>query len=858
MQFVLTNRLTFISILLLGLSACGGGGSDAKPSQSENPSSSTVSSSSIAPLAAQNFAFSQGGPLNLQAGDVLTNQAVGNGNGVVTYVSSNTDVATVDTNGLVKIVGMGDSIITASKAADSKYLAATASYTIHAVSVNQTFSFAQSGQINLLAGASLANPAIGQGKGAIRYHSSNTDVATVDNNGLVNVIVVGAGTTVITAIKEADSYYNPATASYAINASGANQTLSFAQPGSLHVLANTTLTNVATGQGSSPVIYSSSNTKVAVVDASGQVNVVGGGNATITAFKAADNRYLEATNSYTLYSQLVNFVNKEPLAGVVGVTLFNQASGEGIGAITYSSSDTNVASVDSSGRVTLLNEGSAVITANKAADTNYLSASASYTAKAARSSQNVTFANTGPVNLLTGDTLTNPATAQSTGAISYSSSDINVVTVDNNGVATVVGGGTAIITAKAAADTRYLSAESSYTINANVPVAAWVGSNDTLVNFSATMAGMEFYRSNIDSCDLANYLSCTNGQMNLLNSSIITDSAARLDRTGYYVLKNGNQQANLTLKVDINDPLNNIYAPFTARSGSQTFVFNNKIWMIGGSTFIKGNSEYKNDIWSSSDGITWTQEVANAPFAARADHKVLIFNNKLWLIGGNQSGLTSDTWSSQDGINWIKEANNTSDAVIYANYAHTLIVYNNKIWLVGRYDSIKREPTNEIWSSTDGKTWVQETNAAFPARSNGTVVVYNNQLWLIGGGLLNDVWSSTDGITWIQQSANTAFSARSRHTVTEYNNKLWLIGGLSSDGWRNDVWSSADGITWTQHIATAPFTPRWNHAVINYKNHLMLLGGSSISLGIQVNDTWISTDGTDWRVGYRGIFKFSQ
>ena len=78
-------------------------------------------------------------------------------------------------------------------------------------------------------------------------------------------------------------------------------------------------------------------------------------------------------------------------------------------------------------------------------------------------------------------------------------------------------------------------------------------------------------------------------------------------------------------------------------------------------------------------------------------------------------------------------------------------------------------------------------------------MAFSNQLWLIGGysseATLNDVWSSTDGINWIQQTASATFSARFDHQVAAFNNQLWLIGGYDGTT-TNDVWSSIDGIEW--------------------------------------------------------------
>src|SRR3989337_1192560 len=41
-----------------------------------------------------------------------------------------------------------------------------------------------------------------------------------------------------------------------------------------------------------------------------------------------------------------------------------------------------------------------------------------------------------------------------------------------------------------------------------------------------------------------------------------------------------------------------------------------------------------NDVYSSSDGITWVLETTVNPFTARYGHSAVVFNSKLWVIGG--------------------------------------------------------------------------------------------------------------------------------------------------------------------------------------------------------------------------------
>ena len=72
-------------------------------------------------------------------------------------------------------------------------------------------------------------------------------------------------------------------------------------------------------------------------------------------------------------------------------------------------------------------------------------------------------------------------------------------------------------------------------------------------------------------------------------------------------------------------------AGWSARQWHTSVVFDNKIWVIGG---CENSSSYKNDVWYSTDGVNWTQATANAGWSARYGHTSVVFNNKIWVIGG--------------------------------------------------------------------------------------------------------------------------------------------------------------------------------------------------------------------------------
>jgi hypothetical protein len=140
------------------------------------------------------------------------------------------------------------------------------------------------------------------------------------------------------------------------------------------------------------------------------------------------------------------------------------------------------------------------------------------------------------------------------------------------------------------------------------PVA---GGQDSQVTFPATAAGLAFYRSCAPDCELANYASCAAGQMDFLTTATVTDTAVTFSQSGYYALGHGDNVASLTVNA----------STFPGRSGHQVVLFNNQFWSIGGYRGGDGT----NDVWFSSDGVTWTQQTTAADSPARFARQVVAF-----------------------------------------------------------------------------------------------------------------------------------------------------------------------------------------------------------------------------------------
>jgi hypothetical protein len=143
---------------------------------------------------------------------------------------------------------------------------------------------------------------------------------------------------------------------------------------------------------------------------------------------------------------------------------------------TFSSSNSDVATVNATGLVTITGVGTTTLMASKARHLSpvveYLPISAEITLTAAKANQSaLTFAQANVSSLLSAGTLINSLTGGSgTGIVNYSSSNTDVATVAANGVVTLLAAGTTTITATKAADSLYLaSPPATYVITVTVP-----------------------------------------------------------------------------------------------------------------------------------------------------------------------------------------------------------------------------------------------------------------------------------------------------------------------------------------------------------------------------------------------------
>lgn len=178
-------------------------------------------------------------------------------------------------------------------------------------------------------------------------------------------------------------------------------------------------------------------------------------------------------------------------------------------------------------------------------------------------------------------------------------------------------------------------------------------------------------------------------------------------------------------------------------------VFRGKMWLAGG----YDGQRYYNDVWNSEDGVNWQKVTEKSAWSPR-NTRLVVFRDQLWLLGGAvidghrnpnpDSG--NETWTSRDGVNWAEVKVNQTGKT-----GGTPIVFDNKLWLIGG----NRNDGNfgSAYSvSDDGINW-RSHSAPWSPRGAAVVWEYAGKLYMTGGKFSetvngqirfiysNDVWA---------------------------------------------------------------------------------------------------------------------
>ena len=215
-------------------------------------------------------------------------------------------------------------------------------------------------------------------------------------------------------------------------------------------------------------------------------------------------------------------------------------------------------------------------------------------------------------------------------------------------------------------------------------------------------------------------------------------------------------------------------ADWTARGHHQALVHKGRMYVLGGK-----DTQHRNDVWSSADGKNWSLVTGSAGWSGGL-YRAVAHNGRMYVTGGYNS---RDVWSSADGSSWRFEG----DAAWGPRHFHQAVSHAGRLYVLGGIqgaNSYMRR--NDVWSSLDGRSWTLEkanNNAFWTKRDRYQALSRDGLLYVLGGntngtnaGLSKDVWSSSDGKSWTEETSAAGWGAREYHQALVFPPNLVLSG----------------------------------------------------------------------------------
>ena len=280
------------------------------------------------------------------------------------------------------------------------------------------------------------------------------------------------------------------------------------------------------------------------------------------------------------------------------------------------------------------------------------------------------------------------------------------------------------------------------------------------------------------------------------------------------------------------------------RDGAGLLALDGALYLLGG--WLDG--PVTNEVWKTVDLVNW-QFLGYAPWPARHGAAWLVHNSRLWVIGGD---LYDDVWSSVDGVTWTQESAQAPFGPRYTPNAASIngeiVVYAGQDWTPVPWcherPDCQARGVPGVWKSYDGKTWrlaLASTPWEPRALMHGSLV-FQGEIYVVGGGLkvappnqrytetsaeFSDIWSSNDGVQWTRRSTSLGFTPRTHASVLSTDLGCFVSDG--SVGWQdnlsNELFFAADCVQFAPIAVPANLPRRHASSLAAFNGSVVLLGG---------------------------------
>ena len=379
----------------------------------------------------------------------------------IAWTSSNTNIIEIDSNGLVTAISVGEATITASNSAGQT---ATITLTVIPTLAESLSVFPQSITLKVGESGNIAvtiAPNTTTNK-AVLYSSANENIAIVDNKG--SITGVGLGETEVIVSTQDGSSLSAKVKVSVIPTPAESVAIEYNGTTSLHLGQTAQLSAIVLPEDAADksVTWLVQNAEVLSVSPEGLLKAVGLGEAWVSATTSnGKSAYMTFNVIPTPVSSIVLNPDAVSLKATETVTLAATVTPENATnkTIAWASSDNAVASVDINGNVTANSVGEAIVTATSTDGSNVVAECC--VAVVPTPIEGITIEANGSTTLKALQTvqLTAIITPETTTdkSVSWSSSNSEIASVDENGLVTAKQVGTATISAKSGAKEATLS-----------------------------------------------------------------------------------------------------------------------------------------------------------------------------------------------------------------------------------------------------------------------------------------------------------------------------------------------------------------------------------------------------------------
>lgn len=225
--------------------------------------------------------------------------------------------------------------------------------------------------------------------------------------------------------------------------------------------------------------------------------------------------------------------------------------------------------------------------------------------------------------------------------------------------------------------------------------------------------------------------------------------------------------------------------------------FDGALWVMGGQTDLTDPATARNDVWKSVDGgANWTQVTAAAGWSKRGMVYDVVEHDDglMYLVGGGTYHNTAasrtyynDVWSTSDGITWT-EVLADGHAQWAAREYHNVKSAAGRLWVLNGYNATTGNLGSVFYSADNGANWTELASAPWTASHADGVAVTPNGLVRASG---NNLSTATHAIatyegTLVSAWADQGSDAKNASQATDALKPLLVpnaYGSLSGLWW---------------------------------------------------------------------------